>query len=227
MIDWNDDHALVKAEFPTSIFADRAWYGTQFGAQSRSIHRNTSWDRARFEVQAQRFADISEAGYGTAILADAKYGYGVHDGLMTLSLLKSGTYPAVSADHGVHGFSYSFFPHPGDWRTGGVEREAEAASASVYIAEGLSGERSFIRVPENIAISCIKRSEDGKSIIVRLYENQGKRTRATVLFSRSYRIMRTNILEENREEIASSSNSVELVFTPYSLCTLSLEELTP
>lgn len=226
VIDWNDDHALVKAEFPTSIFADRAWYGTQFGAQSRSIHRNTSWDRARFEVQAQRFADISEAGYGTAILADAKYGYGIHDGLMTLSLLKSGTYPAVSADHGVHSFSYSFFPHTGDWRTGGVEREAEAASASVYIAEGLLGEHSFIRVPENITISCIKRSEDGKSVIVRLYENQGKRTRATVFFSRSYRIMRTNILEEQREELSSSSDSVELAFTPYSLCTLSLEELT-
>ena len=82
-------------------------------------------------------------------------------------------------------------------------------------------------MPENIAISCIKRSEDGQSVIVRLYENQGKRTRATVLFSRSYRIMRTNILEEQKEDLSSSSDSVELAFTPYSLCTLSLEELTP
>ncbi len=225
MIDWNDDHALVKAEFPTSVFADRAWCGTQFGAQSKSIHRNTSWDRARFEVQAQRFADISEPGYGTAVLSDTKYGYGLHNGTITISLLKSGTFPALSADKGIHSFSYSFFPHRGDWRECGVEREAEAAYSSLYLIPGLSGEKSFIKTDENIFVSAVKRSEDGRSIVVRLYEGHGRRTKATIAFDKKYRVMKTNILEEAREEISSSSDNISLLFTPYSLVTLSLEEI--
>ena len=225
VIDWNDDHALVKAEFPTTIFADRAWFGTQFGAQSRSLHRNTSWDMARFEVQAQRFADISEPDYGIAILADAKYGYGVSDGVLTLSLLKSGTFPAFSADKGVHSFTYSVFPHHGDWRTGGVEIEAEAASSPLYLTKASDGESSFMKTDDNIFVSAVKRSEDGRSIIVRLYEGYGMRSKSTVVFDRRYRIFRTNILEESKELIAEDTDTIELLFRPYSLCTLSLEAI--
>ena len=224
-ISWDDDHALVKAEFPTSIFADRAWFGTQFGAQSRSVHRNTSWDRARFEVQGQRFADLSEPGYGAAVLADAKYGYGVLGGTVTLSLLKSGTFPALSADRGTHSFSYSFYPHAGDWRTGGVEREAEAASSSLYLVPGLSGGYSFIRTDPNVFVSAVKRSEDGKSIIVRLWEGEGRMTRAGISFGKRYKVSRTDILEEKRSEITAGDDKIELLMKPYSLCTLSLEEI--
>ncbi len=46
-----------------------------YGVVRRPTHRNTSWDAARFEVSAHRFADLSEPGYGVALLNDGKYGH--------------------------------------------------------------------------------------------------------------------------------------------------------
>ena len=57
------------------IFADKAVYEIQFATVERPTHTNTSWDAEKFETCAQRFGDISEPGYGAALLNDCKYGY--------------------------------------------------------------------------------------------------------------------------------------------------------
>ena len=38
--------------------------------------------------------------------------------LMRLTLIKSGIYPNPNADQGLHEFTYSLFPHEGDYRKG-------------------------------------------------------------------------------------------------------------
>ena len=88
-------------------------------------HRNTSWDTARFEVVAHRFADLSEHGYGVALLNDGKYGHHAFGNELGLSLLRSPVYPDPFADEGRQSFTYALFPHAGDWLTGGVLAEAE------------------------------------------------------------------------------------------------------
>ena len=52
--------------------AHEATYETMYGVVRRPTHRNTSWDAARFEVSGHRFADLSEPGYGVALLNDAQ-----------------------------------------------------------------------------------------------------------------------------------------------------------
>ena len=74
-VDWHEDHVLLKAAFPLDIRTDAAKYEIQFGHISRPTHRNTSWDQAKFEVSAHKWADLSEAHYGAALLNDCKYGY--------------------------------------------------------------------------------------------------------------------------------------------------------
>ena len=91
----------------------------------RATHRNTSWDAARFEVAAHRFADLSEQGYGVALLNDGKYGHHALGNELGLSLLRSPVYPDPLADEGRQSFTYALFPHAGDWLTGGVLAEAE------------------------------------------------------------------------------------------------------
>ena len=91
----------------------------------RPTHRNTSWDAARFEVAAHRFADLSEHGYGVALLNDGKYGHHALGNELGLSLLRSPVYPDPLADEGRQSFTYALFPHAGDWLTGGVLAEAE------------------------------------------------------------------------------------------------------
>ncbi|HMC51532.1 MAG TPA: glycoside hydrolase family 38 C-terminal domain-containing protein, partial [Acidimicrobiales bacterium] len=76
-VDWHERHRFLKVAFPVAIHSSRATYEIQFGHLERPTHANTSWDVARFEVCAHRWADLGEPGYGVALLNDCKYGYDV------------------------------------------------------------------------------------------------------------------------------------------------------
>ena len=197
----------------------------------RPTHRNTSWDQARFEVCAHRWADISESGYGTALLNDCKYGYDIHDSIMRLTLLKSGIFPNPEADQGSHEFTYSLFPHKGDFRAGRVIQEAydlncplkgmavEAVSRSIdrYSLLGIA--------EENVFADTIKPAEDGDGIIVRLYEAYGMRTKAHITLPawQPDVVMECNCMEEAEGEVKldrMAGGGLELEFKPYEIKTL-------
>ena len=110
-VDWHERQSLLKVAFPTAIRNRRATYEIQFGSIDRPTHRNTSWDEAAFEVPAQRWADLSDASYGVALLADCKHGYSVQESTLWLSLLKGAIDPDPDADRGAHHFTYSLLPH--------------------------------------------------------------------------------------------------------------------
>ena len=124
-IDWHERRILLKARFPLAIRSDTATFECAHGVIRRPTHRNTSWDTARFEVAAHRFADLSEHGYGVALLNDGKYGHHALGNELGLSLLRSPAYPDPLADEGRQSFTYALYPHSGDWLTGGVLAEAE------------------------------------------------------------------------------------------------------
>ena len=48
-VDWKEHQHLLKVHFPVDIHTDEAAFDIQFGNLTRKIHRNTSWDEARFE----------------------------------------------------------------------------------------------------------------------------------------------------------------------------------
>nr|MCU0491664.1 alpha-mannosidase [Chloroflexaceae bacterium] len=99
-VDWQERNMLLRALFPLNLNCDKATCEIQFGALERPTHRNTSWDAARFEVCAQRWVDLSEGGYGLALLNNGKYGHSLHDGTLGLSLLKAANHPDPEADRG-------------------------------------------------------------------------------------------------------------------------------
>src|SRR3989442_838928 len=122
-VDWHEHHKFLKAAFPVAVRSPRATYEIQFGHVERSTHTNTSWDQARFEVCAHRWADLGEAGYGVALLNDCKYGYDILGSVMRLSLLRAPTHPDPAADLGKHRFTYALMPHPGGFReAAGIRR---------------------------------------------------------------------------------------------------------
>ena len=114
----------MKTAFPVDINADKATYEIQFGTVERPTHSNTSWDTAKFEVCAHKFADLSEYGYGVSLLNDCKYGHDIHDGVIRLTMLKCGTYPNPDADKCHHTFTYSLYPHAGNYREAGTIQQA-------------------------------------------------------------------------------------------------------
>ena len=224
-LDWDGDHQLVKAEFPVDVHASSASYEIQFGAVERPAVANTSWDRAKFEVPALRWCDISEPGYGVSLITDSRYGYSIRDGVMTVSLLKSGTFPAERGDRGHHEFTYSLYPHRGTWREGGTVLEAEDIARPLHPFNAAVRTFSFASSgTDGVVIETIKRTEDGNGIAVRVYEAYGMREKAVIAFSREWRISESDLMEENRSEGIIAS-SIERVFHPYEIVTFILEKV--
>jgi alpha-mannosidase len=169
----------------------------------RPTHRNTSWDAARYEVSGHRFADLSEPDYGVALLNDGKYGYSAHGNVLTLSLLRSPLYPDPGADEGRHAFTYSLFPHPGDWTAGNVVTEAFALNSPLIavpaVVGGPQGGLDHFLALDGLPLSLgsLKRAEEGEGLILRLHEPHGNRGRATLRFPRPVQqVERVNLLEE-------------------------------
>lgn len=229
VVDWHEHHILLKVAFPVDILSPTATFEVQWGNVERPTHRNTSWDSARFETCAHKWADLSETNYGVALLNDCKYGYDVHHNVMRLSLLKSATSPDRNADQGEHRMVYSLLPHTGDWR-------AEVVSAAYDLNDplilrrvdasnsGASLPSSLVSVDApNVVIETVKMAEDGSGLIVRLFENErsrGKvRVKAGFPLSAAYLC---NLLEENERELAVEGDSVQIELTPYQIQTLRL-----
>lgn len=138
-IDWDENRQVLKVEFPWALHSPVATYETQFGALQRPTHQNTSWDWAKFEVCAHRFADLSEYGYGVALLNDCKYGHATHGNVMRLTLLRAPKAPDASTDIGHHVIKYAIYPHAGGWQASGVVFQALAFNVPLLQACSLQG----------------------------------------------------------------------------------------
>ena len=163
---------------PSTCAPTYATYEIQFGHLRRPTHFNNSWDMARFEVCAHRWADFSEPDYGVALLNDSKYGYAVHGNVMRLSLLRAPKNPDPQADMGAHQFRYALLPHSDDPLDAGVIQAGYSFNAPllVYPTQAQPGERSFFRLKGgSMILDTVKQAEDSEALILRLYEAHGKR----------------------------------------------------
>ena len=223
-VDWQEEHKFLKAAFGVAVRSARATYEIQFGHVERSTHSNTSWDQARFEVCAHRWADLGEPGYGVGLLNDCKYGYDIAGSVMRLSLLRAPTHPDPAADRGKHRFTYALMPHPGDFREAGVIAAAEDLNAPLRVVRGDSERRSVIEVDApQVVVEAVKRAEDSDAVIVRLYEAWGGRCNATLRTSLPVsKAHLCDLLERDRAELPVENGAVQLTLEPFKILTLKL-----
>jgi alpha-mannosidase len=80
----------------------------------RPTHRDTPAAAAQFEVAAHRFADLSEPGFGIALLNDGRYDHHALGTELGLSLLRSPIWPDQLADEGEQEIVNALLPHAGD-----------------------------------------------------------------------------------------------------------------
>lgn len=238
-VDWHEHRTLLRARFPTSILAQQASYEVQFGVVERPTHRNTTWDAARFEVCAHRWMDLSQPGLGLALLNDGKYGHSCHQGELGLSLLRAPKHPDPTADIGLHEFTYSLMPHTGDWRSAGVDREAEALNLPLMgylLNPGEAGDHGTAYVPftittlgaARVAISAVKPSEDGRGVVLRLWECHGGRGTCTLRWNAprpggnpQMRVEAVNLLEERLElDVVPAQQGASFAINPWQIVSL-------
>ncbi len=219
-LDWHDRRILLKSRTPLAIHADHATFECACGVIRRPTHRNTPWDAAKYEVAGHRFADLSENGFGVALLNDGKYGHDVAGNVMGLSLLRSPVFPDLLADEGKQSFTYALLPHSGDWFEGGVLAEAEDLNQPLLVAPAkVALDQSWSAVAVNgrpLALSALKPDEDGNGLILRLYEPSGGRSQPQLTLPDGWQIAgQVNLLEEPLEDS-------DTTFAPFQIRSLRL-----
>jgi alpha-mannosidase len=231
-IEWHDHNKMLKTAFDVDVNSDKATYEIQFGAVERPTHKNTSWDRAKFEVCAHKYADLSDGGYGVSIINDCKYGHDIHDGVIKLTLLKCATHPSPKADKGHHEFVYSLRPHAGTYTQAGTVQLAydlnnPMSAVKLGKQEGALPESySFVSVSdENIVIDTVKKAEDSDETVVRMYESWNKRVNGAKLtfgFDVKSAVL-CDLMENEIEPLAVENNSVTLNVKPYEIVTVKVK----
>ncbi len=228
--DWRERQTMLKAAFPVDVLNTRATFEIQFGALERATHRNTSWEQEKFEVCAQRWVDLSEAGYGVSLLNDCKYGHDVKDNVLRITLLRGPESPDPNADLGQHEFTYSLLPHAGGWQEAETVRRAMELNVPMRVVpcRGRGGKlpasHSFVTVDgEGVVLETLKRAEDGRGWIVRLYESNGGRGPVTVGTSLPTRsVSECNLVEEDERRVAARRGRFTFTIKPYEIRTFRL-----
>jgi len=227
-IDWKEEHILLKTAFPVDIRNTEAIYDIQFGNIKRPTHKNTSWDAAKFEVSAIKWADLSESGYGVSLMNDCKYGYSVDENVMRLSLLKSSTYPNSEADKGLHQFTYSLYPHKGDFYEGNTLTEGYLQNQPITF-EKISAQKGVLPETfslvssdkENVVIETVKKAEDDNSVIVRIYEAYNSKTSATITTGFDFKeVYMCDLMEKDCMKLKNSGRKVEVSVKNFEILTL-------
>ena len=228
-VDWHEDHVLLKAAFPLDIIADNATYEIQFGHVQRPTHRNTSWDEAKFEVSAHKWADLSDASCGVSLLNDCKYGYNCEENVLKISLLKAATYPNPQADRGEHNFTYSIYPHAGnvvqaDTLKEGYKLNKPLVAVPVTGKGTVPAEYSLVSSStEAFAVDTVKKGEYCDDIIVRGYENKGGKADVTLTFGFDVKkAYMCDLMENELCEVEVKDNTVSFKAGTFEIVTLKI-----
>lgn len=227
--DWHERHVLLKAAFTLAAASPFATFEIPYGTIKRPTTRNNSWEKAQFEVPAQRWADLGDGKQGFSLLNQDKYGYDAVGNELRLTLLRSPTYPDPEADQGTHHFHYALYPHPGTWKDAMTVRHGfeynyplQAVPATEH-SGSLPAEHSFASVePDNVVLTAVKKAEDAKGLIFRVYEWAGKT--ATVEFHvppGATGATVTNLMEKPQgDALAVTGGVVKVPIHPYEILTV-------
>lgn len=257
-VDWYETDRLLKVSFPISAIAYQATYETSYGSVERPTTRDDAYGRARFEVPGHKWADVTneaDKAFGMSLLNDSKYGW---DALLLkdangnptstrlrLTLLRSArTHSSGSewqptsqrqVDQGHYEFTYSIYPHKGDWAEANTVRKAYELNYPMTAFQtdkhqgALGKNYSFISIDApNTIITVVKGVWDepnSKDLILRMYEAHGKdKTTATITLPNKVKsAIEVNLLEEPMQEAKApkiSANNVTVDFGKYEIKTL-------
>ncbi|MDR3689169.1 MAG: glycoside hydrolase family 38 C-terminal domain-containing protein [Fimbriimonas sp.] len=168
------ENPLLRVVFDTAIDKPTATYEVPFG----SIERPTDG----IEYPALEWADMGGNGFGLSIFNDSKHGHSASGSTLRLSLIRSSFSPDPVPNPGRHHWRYAIVPHSGDWKQANiVEKAADfnqpLIEATVpFDAKGAAPlQYSPVSVTDpNLVPTCLKKSEDGGDLVVRMYESTGK-----------------------------------------------------
>lgn len=210
IVDWNECHKLMKAAFNCNVLTRELVCDTSAGFIKREMHRNTTWQQARFECCHHKWFDIAETGGGVAVINDCKYGVGVSEKEITLSLLRATERPDPLSDLGHHNFTYCILPH-GDMSYGEINNEALIFNNPTVKTEVLTVPEAW-NAEEKLILQSVKKAENSDMTVLRFVEANG--ARGKIQFSEKIKVL--NMLED----VESETDTVE--YKPFEIITIGI-----
>lgn len=173
-VDWHELHRLLKAAFPVDVRAENAQHEMQFGFVERPTHRSRGYDQQRFEVCNHRYTALHDESHGCAVINDCKYGVGVEENSIELTLLRAAASPEMGSDQGEQRFRYGFTAWEGGFASAPVVRQGMAFNEPVTVLDGVCDTFSACGTDhDNVLVDTLKPAEDGSGdLILRLYESK-------------------------------------------------------
>ncbi len=227
-VNWQEKNKMLRVRAVPDIKSDQAAFEIQYGHVLRATHNNTSWDQAKFEVCGHRYADLSQSDCGFALLNDCKYGHYIKDNVMELTLLRSPQYPDATADIGEHIFRYAYLPHAGNLINSQVlplahEFNNELILQKIAELPALAQKSYYAIKGRNVKIEVVKPAENGKGIILRLYEYYGTETEIDLKAAEKWQqLSETDLLEKDLHIISKNAYETRLDFKPFEIRTFRL-----
>ncbi len=191
--DWQSRSSLLKAVFPLASPNAEATYDLGVG----TIARGNNTER-RYEVPAQRWVDLTapDGSFGVSISSDNKYGWDKpDDGTLRLTLVQTPLdwtlapfrYGQHTQDLGPHVTSFAIWGHEGSWQ-GGTWRVAARFNEPPLAFQPPRRKGEFGRQQAlvelsggEVALTALKRAEDGDGVVVRVVEKAGEESAAVKL----------------------------------------------
>ena len=173
-----------------------------------------------------RWFDLSEHGFGCAILSESKYGGSTFASTMRLSLLRCTAEPRSNLRSRATQLRLGLMPHANGWRDAGVVAESMRFNAPLRRVANASAEPFVICDHANLIVDTIKRAEDSDATIVRLYECHGARGTAHLTFNTRFaKATWCDILEQPTGQSLhiDASRSIPIAYEPYKIISLLLE----
>lgn len=231
-VDWQSRRSMLKAEFRFTAENKTATYDLGLG----TIQRRTNTDTL-YEVPAQKWADLTDSSgaFGVSIFSDSKYGWDKPDS-STLRLTCIHT-PAGAfikearqdlQDIGRNLFGFGIYAHAHGFESQ-TQMYAELFSKKPLAFQTSSQTKgcgrdcfSLLTISDNdVLLRAVKRSEDGKGIVIRLNEGVD-RTHKRVKLQLACPVKaayETNAAEEDAQEMQVSGNALCFDIAPYDLKT--------
>lgn len=179
---------------------------------------------------SQAHHGVAPPGFGHAFLKPGELTKGHIYSYVLDSNFRTNFHPAQQGDML---WRYSITTHMGDWRQG-RPRDFGWAVGNPLMPVCVDGDSdgalptsmSFCRVDRrNVLLLTLKRAEDGRGIVMRFIETEGRSVRVTVTlpFLNLTQAHRTNLVEEDQEVLPFTAHSVEVPVEPFGLVTIRVQ----
>ncbi|MFP3159955.1 MAG: glycoside hydrolase family 38 C-terminal domain-containing protein [Vulcanisaeta sp.] len=175
---WRERLVVVRYEFEVGVRGDYAVYEIPYGVIKRPNNPSNSWELAKFEVPAWRWGELGDEDYGVAIINKGTQGYSAMSNTIGLTLWRSPMFPNPFLDLGNISVEFAIYPHGGDWTKAETPRIAQSYNTPLRTALGkssISG-KSLLTMRGGALLESVKVGEDGKSLVMRLWEIYGRET---------------------------------------------------